>query len=287
VSDRRGVAPAPVGMVLGAVASVQFGAGLAATLFGELGPVGTVLLRVGFAAIVLMAVWRPAVRGLTREEWWLVAAFGVSLAGMNGLYYLAIDRIPQGVAVTFEFVGPLGVALAASHGRLDVLWAVLAAAGVGLLGGFGSSLDAAGVAFALGAGAWWAVYILLNARVGRAFRGGDGLALAMVVGAAVLLVPGVADAGGALLDPELLALGAGVALLSSVIPYSLELEALRRIPARVFGVLMSLEPAFAALAGFLILGQDLDAVEGAAIALVVGASAGAALTAREPRPPMD
>ena len=132
MSDRRGVAPAPVGMVLGAVASVQFGAGLAATLFDELGPVGTVLLRVGFAAIVLMAVWRPAVRGLTREEWWLVAAFGVSLAGMNGLYYLAIDRIPQGVAVTFEFVGPLGVALAASHGRLDVLWAVLAAAAFGL-----------------------------------------------------------------------------------------------------------------------------------------------------------
>jgi inner membrane transporter RhtA len=206
---------------------------------------------------------------------------------MNGLYYLAIDRIPQGVAVTFEFVGPLGVALAASRRGLDVVWAAFAAAGVGLLGGFGSSLDPAGVAFALGAGAWWAAYILLSARVGRAFRGGDGLALAMVVGTAVLLVPGVADAGDALLHPELLALGAAVALLSSVIPYSLELEALRRIPARVFGVLMSLEPAFAALAGFLVLGQDLDAIEIVAIALVVGASVGAARTAREPRPPMD
>jgi len=287
VSERRGVAPAPVGMVLGAVASVQFGAGLAATLFDDLGPVGTVLLRVGFAAVVLVAVWRPRVRGLRREERWLVAAFGVSLAAMNGLYYLAIDRIPQGVAVTFEFVGPLGVALAASRRGLDVVWAAFAAAGVGLLGGFGSSLDPAGVAFALGAGAWWAAYILLSARVGRAFRGGDGLALAMVVGTAVLLVPGVADAGDALLHPELLALGAAVALLSSVIPYSLELEALRRIPARVFGVLMSLEPAFAALAGFLVLGQDLDAIEIVAIALVVGASVGAARTAREPRPPMD
>jgi inner membrane transporter RhtA len=287
VSERRGVAPAPVGMVLGAVACVQFGAGLAATLFDDLGPVGTVLLRVGFAAVVLVAVWRPRVRGLRREERWLVAAFGVSLAGMNGLYYLAIDRIPQGVAVTFEFVGPLGVALAASRRGMDVVWAAFAAAGVALLGGFGSSLDPAGVAFALGAGAWWAAYILLSARVGRAFRGGDGLALAMVVGTAVLLVPGAADAGDALLDPQLLALGAAVALLSSVIPYSLELEALRRIPARVFGVLMSLEPAFAALAGFLVLGQDLDAIEIVAIALVVGASVGAARTAREPRPPMD
>jgi inner membrane transporter RhtA len=287
MSERRGVAPAPVGMVLGAVGCVQFGAGLAATLCDDLGPVGTVLLRVGFAAVVLMVVWRPRVRGLRREEWWLVAAFGVSLAGMNGLYYLAIDRIPQGVAVTFEFIGPLGVALAASRRGLDVVWAAFAAAGVALLGGFGSSLDPAGVAFALGAGAWWAAYIPLSARVGRAFRGGDGLALAMVVGTAVLLVPGVADAGDALLDPELLALGAAVALLSSVIPYSLELEALRRIPARVFGVLMSLEPAFAALAGFLVLGQDLDAIEIAAIALVVGASVGAARTAREPRPPLD
>jgi inner membrane transporter RhtA len=287
VSERRGVAPAPIGMVLGAVACVQFGAGLAATLFDDLGPVGTVLLRVGFAAVVLVAVWRPRVRGLRREERWLVAAFGVSLAGMNGLYYLAIDRIPQGVAVTFEFVGPLAVALAASRRGLDVVWAAFAGAGVALLGGFGSSLDPAGVAFALGAGAWWAAYILLSARVGRAFRGGDGLALAMVVGTAVLLVPGVADAGDALLDPELLALGAAVALLSSVIPYSLELEALRRIPARVFGVLMSLEPAFAALAGLLVLGQDLDAIEIVAIALVVGASVGAARTAREPRPPMD
>ena len=250
MSERRGVSPAPVGMVLGAVASVQFGAGLAATLFADLGPIGTVLLRVGFAAVVLVAIWRPRMRGLTREQWWLIAAFGVSLAAMNGLYYLAIDRIPQGVAVTFEFVGPLGVALAASRERLDVLWAVLAAAGVVLLGGFGSSLDAAGVAFALGAGASWAAYILLNARVGRTFRGGDGLALAMVAGTAVLVVPGVADAGAALLDPELLALGAAVALLSSVIPYSLELEALRRIPARVFGVLEALLIAGLAVLAF-------------------------------------
>jgi inner membrane transporter RhtA len=288
LSDSRGVSPAPVGMVLGAVTAVQFGAGLAVTLFADLGPVGTVLLRVGFAAIVLVIAWRPRIRGLTRREWELAAAFGVSLAVMNGLYYLAIDRIPQGVAVTFEFVGPLGVALAASRRGLDVVWAAMAAAGVALLGGgLGPSLDALGVVFALGAGAAWAAYILLNARVGQAFAGGQGLALAMVFGTAILIVPGVIDAGGSLLDPDLLALGFGVALLSSVIPYSLELEALRRMPARVFGVLMSLEPGLAALAGFLVLGQDVQPGEAVAIALVVAASAGAARTAREPRPPVD
>jgi inner membrane transporter RhtA len=288
LSDSRGVSPAPVGMVLGAVTAVQFGAGLAVTLFADLGPVGTVLLRVGFAAIVLVIAWRPRIRGLTRREWELAAAFGVSLAVMNGLYYLAIDRIPQGVAVTFEFVGPLGVALAASRRGLDVVWAAMAAGGVALLGGgLGPSLDALGVVFALGAGAAWAAYILLNARVGQAFAGGQGLALAMVFGTAILIVPGVIDAGGSLLDPDLLALGFGVALLSSVIPYSLELEALRRMPARVFGVLMSLEPGLAALAGFLVLGQDVQPVEAFAIALVVAASAGAARTAREPRPPVD
>jgi inner membrane transporter RhtA len=288
LSDARGVSPAPVGMVLGAVAAVQFGAGLAVTLFADLGPVGTVLLRVGFAAIVLVVAWRPSVRGRTRREWELAAAFGLSLAVMNGLYYLAIDRIPQGVAVTFEFVGPLGVALAASRRGLDVVWAAMAAAGVALLGGgLGPSLDALGVLFALGAGAAWAAYILLNARVGQVFAGGGGLALAMVFATAVLIVPGAIDAGDALLDPGLLALGFAVALLSSVIPYSLELEALRRMPARVFGVLMSLEPGVAALAGFLVLGQGVKPVEAFAIALVVAASAGAARTAREPRPPVD
>jgi inner membrane transporter RhtA len=288
LSDARGVSPAPVGMVLGAVAAVQFGAGLAVTLFADLGPVGTVLLRVGFAAIVLVIAWRPSVRGRTRREWELAAAFGLSLAVMNAFYYLAIDRIPQGVAVTFEFVGPLGVALAASRRGLDVVWAAMAAAGVALLGGdLGPSLDALGVLFALGAGAAWAAYILLNARVGQVFAGGGGLALAMVFATAVLIVPGVIDAGDALLDPGLLALGFAVALLSSVIPYSLELEALRRMPARVFGVLMSLEPGVAALAGFLVLGQDVKPVEAFAIALVVAASAGAARTAREPRPPVD
>jgi inner membrane transporter RhtA len=268
----------PTGLVLAAVASVQFGAALAKTLFDDLGPGGTVFLRVLLAALVLAALWRPRVRGHSRRDLVLAAAFGLSLAGMNLSFYGALDRIPLGVAVTFEFVGPLGVAVAGSRRPLDLLWVVLAAVGILLLSDFGDSsgLDAAGVALALLAGAFWAAYILLSARTGRVFPGGTGLALAMLVASMLLIPVGVADGGGALLEPDLLAIGAAVALLSSAIPYSLELEALRRLPEAVFGVLMSLEPAMAALAGFVVLAQDLRARELVAILLVVVASAGAA-----------
>jgi inner membrane transporter RhtA len=268
----------PTGLVLAAVASVQFGAALAKTLFDDLGPGGTVFLRVLLAALVLAALWRPRVRGHSRRDLVLAAAFGISLAGMNLSFYGALDRIPLGVAVTFEFVGPLGVAVAGSRRPLDLLWVVLAAVGILLLSDFGdfSGLDAAGVALALLAGAFWAAYILLSARTGRVFPGGTGLALAMLVASMLLIPVGVADGGGALLEPDLLAIGAAVALLSSAIPYSLELEALRRLPEAVFGVLMSLEPAMAALAGFVVLAQDLRARELVAILLVVVASAGAA-----------
>lgn len=270
----------PVGLVLLAVSSVQVGGALAKTLFDDLGPAGTVFLRVLFAAIVLGAVWRPRVRDLGRRDLILVGLFGVSLAGMNGCFYLALDRLPLGVAVTFEFVGPLGVAIAGSRKALDVLWVVLAAAGILLLAGpAGDGIDPAGVALALLAGAFWAAYIVASTRVGQVFEGGSGLALAMVVASVLLVGPGVADAGSELLDPGLLALGAAVAMLASAIPYSLELEALRRLPQRVFGVLMSLEPAVAAAAGFVVLGEVLDARELAAIALVVAASAGATRTA--------
>ena len=270
----------PVGLVLLAVSSVQVGGAVAKTLFDDLGPGGTVFLRVLFAAAVLTAVWRPAVRGLSRRDLALVALFGLSLAGMNGSFYLALDRLPLGVAVTFEFVGPLGVAVAGSRKALDVLWVVLAAAGILLLAGpVGDDIDGLGVFFALLAGAFWAAYILLSARVGEEFEGGGGLALALLVASALLLAPGVADAGEELLDPRLLLLGALVAMLSSAIPYSLELEALRRLPKRVFGVLMSLEPAVAAAAGFVVLGEVLDARELLAIGLVVAASAGATRTA--------
>ena len=273
-------------LVLGAVASVQFGAALAVTLFDQTGPVGTVLMRLGFAAIVLVVLWRPRPGSLSGAQWRDVALFGIALAGMNGCYYLALDRIDQGVTVTFEMVGPLTVAIAGSRRALDLLWVGLAAGGVLLLtGGDAGNLDPAGVAFALSAGAFWGVYILLSARVGRSLPGGSGLALAMVVATAIVAVPGAAQGGSELLSAGLLATGLAVAVLSSVIPYSFEMEALRTMPPRVFGVLMSLEPASAALAGFVVLGQDVRPAEAAAIALVVAASAGAARTAADTMPP--
>jgi inner membrane transporter RhtA len=274
--------PAP-GLVLVGIAAVQIGAALATKLFVNLGPAGTVLVRVLFAAIVLWAIWRPRPRAHGAGELRLAALFGLSLAMMNLTFYEALDHIPLGVAVTLEFVGPLGVALAGSRSRLDVLWALLAAGGVVLLGGVAAA-NTTGVLLALAAGGCWAAYILLNARIGRAFSGGDGLAIAMVIATLPLIPFGVADAGSSLLDPSLLAVGLGVALLSSVIPYSLELEALRRMRPQSFGVLMSLEPAMAALAGFVVIGQSVTAVELAGIALVVIASAGATLGTRGPAP---
>jgi len=267
--------PAP-GLVLVGITSVQVGAAFATKLFRHLGPGGTVLVRVLFAAVVLCAIWRPRLRDHGSAELRLAALFGISLALMNLTFYEALDRIHLGIAVTLEFVGPLGVALAGSRSRLDLLWALLAAAGVALLGGFGS-VNLTGAFFALAAGACWAAYILINARVGRTFSGGGGLAIAMAIGTLPLVPFGIADAGSNLLHPSFLAVGLGVALLSSVVPYSVELEALRRIRPPVFGVLMSLEPAMAALAGLVVIGQGLSALDVLAIALVVTASGGATL----------
>jgi inner membrane transporter RhtA len=268
--------PSPV-LVVGAVASVQFGAAFAKTIFDEIGPGGAVFLRMLFAAAVLMLIWRPRLSGHGRRDIVLILLFGASLAGMNGTFYAALDRIPLGIAVTFEFVGPLGVALFGSRRRLDLVWVALAAAGILLLSDFGGTdLDGLGVALALIAGAFWAAYILLSARVGQAFPGGGGLALAMMVAVVPLAPIGIAQGGADLLVVWVLAVGFAVAMLSSAIPYTLELEALRRLPAGVFGVLMSLEPALAATAGFIALGEDLAAREVVAILLVVAASAGAA-----------
>jgi inner membrane transporter RhtA len=272
-----------IALVIAAVTSLQFGAGFAVTLFDELGPAGAALVRLAVAAVVLVAIWRPRVAGHPRADVRVAALFGLSLGLMNWAIYSAMDRIPLGIAVTIEFAGPLAVAVLASRRALDLLWVALAAAGILLLADPGGDLDALGVLFALLAAALWAAYILLSARTGRLFPGGSGLAIAMVVGAVVLAPAGVAQAGAELLEPHLLAAGAAVALASSVIPYSLELEALRRLPPRVFGVLMSLEPAVAALAGLIVLDQALGAREWAAIALVVVASAGATLgAARRP-----
>ncbi len=269
--------------MLSGIVSVQFGAAIATTLFDDLGPSGTVFLRVAFSAVVLAAFWRPRIARNDREGWRLVAMFGVSLAAMNLCFYEALDRIPLGIAVTFEFVGPLAVAIAGTRRRADLVWALLAAAGIVLLSPIsGGGLDALGVVLALLAGASWGAYILLSARVGRAFPGGRGLAAAMVIAAVLLIPAGIAGAGDAFTDARLLAVGGVVALLSSVIPYSLELEALRRLPASTFGVLMSLEPGVAASVGFVVLGQDLRTSEVLAIVLVVAASAGALGTATTP-----
>jgi inner membrane transporter RhtA len=276
------LARAPSGaLVLGAITSVQFGSALAATLFARVGPGGAVLLRLLSATIVLLALWRPRLRGRPRRELLLASAFGLVLAGMNVTFYHAIHRIPLGIGVTIEFVGPLAVAVAGSRRRIDLLWVALALAGIlALTRGGAHGLDTLGVVLALIAGGFWGGYILLNARVGRAFERGTGLALAMCVASLVALPFGIVEGGTHLIEPHSLALGAAVGMLSSAIPYSFEIEALRRIAAPVFGVLMSLEPGMAALAGLIVLGQGLSLRAVGGIALVVVASIGASRQTR-------
>ncbi|WP_329121009.1 EamA family transporter [Streptomyces sp. NBC_01465] len=266
----------PVGLVLAGGISVQFGAAVAVWLMPRVGALGVVSLRLLVAAAVLLVVCRPKVRGLSRADWGTVLIFGVAMAAMNGLFYQAADRIPLGAAVTLEVLGPLALSVFASRRLSSVLWAGIALCGVALLsgGGFGG-LDPVGAAFALGAGAMWAAYIVFSARTGARFPRADGLALAMGVAAVLMLPLGIADAGAKLLVPSTILLGAAVALMSSVLPYTLEMLALRRLPNSVFAVLMSLEPAIAALAGFLVLHQALSAVDALAISLVIVASMGA------------
>jgi inner membrane transporter RhtA len=277
------LAPAPSpALVLGAIASVQFGAAIAVTLFARIGPGGAVWLRLLGGTVILVPLWRPRWRGRSRSDLLLAGVFGFVLASMNFTFYSSIHRIPLGIAVTFEFIGPLMVAIAGSRRPLDLVWVVLAAAGIlALTEGGVHHLDGLGVALALLAGGLWAAYILINARVGRAFEGATGLSLAMCVATLLMAPLGVAQGGSHLLEPRSLLLGAAVGLLSSAIPYSFENEALRRISPGVFGVLMSIEPAMAALAGFIALGQGLTARAVLGIALVVIASVGAARRTRE------
>lgn len=273
--------PSPA-LVLGAIGSIQFGAALGTTLFSRLGPGGAVTVRLVTATVMLLLIWRPRIRGRTRRELLLAAMFGAILGAMNLTFYEALHRIPLGIAVTLEMVGPMAVAVGGSRRARDLVWVGLAGLGiVALARGRAHGLDGLGVALALAAGSLWGLYILVNARVGRAFAGGTGLALAMVVSSLVVLPVGVAQAGSRLLEPHALAVGAAVGLLSSAIPYTLEVESLRRIAAPVFGVLMSLEPGVAALAGFLVLGQGMSARAVLGIALVVLASVGASRRTRE------
>ncbi|WP_326798413.1 EamA family transporter [Streptomyces sp. NBC_01808] len=272
-----------VALVVTGALSTQFGAAVAALLFPRAGALGVVTLRLTLAAALLMLIFRPRVRGHSRGDWAVLCGFGVALGGMNMAIYQAIDRIPLGAAVTLEVLGPLTLSVLAGRRVASLLWAALALGGVVLLsgGGFGG-LDPAGVAFALGAGCMWATYIVMSARAGARFPRADGLAIAMSVGAVISLPVGVASAGGRLVDPATLGLGLAVAVMSSGLPYALDQFALRRLPAATFALMMSLAPAVAALAGYLVLDQGLTAVQCAAIGMVIAASIGAVRT--PPRP---
>ncbi len=265
-----------MGLVLGALLSGPFGGAVAALLFPRVGVDGVVTLRLTIAALVLLAVSRPRVRGHRRADWWLIAGFGAALAGMNTLAYHAIARIPLGPVVMLEVLGPLVLSVVTARRAAGWLWAGLAAAGVAVLSSTGfDRLTPAGIGFAAAAGAVWAGYIVASARAGQRFPRTDGLALAMTAAAIITLPLGAATAGTALIDPPVLAAGAAVAVLSSALPYSLELLALRHLPTMTFAVLMSLGPAVAAVAGYVVLHQRLSPVEGLAIALVIAANAGA------------
>jgi inner membrane transporter RhtA len=285
MSDARRIAPLSVGLVLLAIVSIQCGAAVAISIFDRVGFAGAVLLRNLLAVPVLAAIWPPSLRGRGRSDLWLIAAFGVALGVMNLAIYAALDRIPLGVAVTVEFLGPLGVAVFKGGGPLALLWAALAACGVAALAGpFGGSADLLGIAFAAVAALGWASYILLGGRVGRVFAGASGLTIGVTIAALIQLPAGLASGGSELVAPAVLGAGAAAAVLSTVVPYAAEIEALRRIPPAPFGVLMSLEPAVAALVGLIALDQGLDAGEIAGISLVVIASIGAIRTARLPAP---
>ncbi|HEY0952909.1 EamA family transporter [Nocardioides sp.] len=275
-SSRGLVSPvSPVWLVLTGILSVQFGAGIAKSLFDEVAPTTIVWLRLVTSAVVLVALARPALRGRSGSDWLVVLGFGVSLGVMNWAIYQSFARIPLGIAVTLEFIGPLTLAVVGSRRVRDLVWVLLAAIGVALLGLRDGDLTLAGVLFALLAGAMWAAYILLSAQTGRRWPGFDGLALASVVATALLTPFAIGTGGSDLLDPRILALGAAVGLLSSVVPYSCELVALRSLRPSVFSVLMSLEPAAAALAGIVVLGELLSATQWVALVCVVVASVGA------------
>lgn len=279
---RRIDAIPPQALLLGAVFSVQFGSAFADQTFAQVGPGGVAFLRVLFTAIVLGVLVRPSLRGRTRREIVTVCAYGITLAAMNWSFYEALHRLPLGVAVTIEFTGPLAVAVAGSRRALDALWVVLAGGGVVLLATRGShaGVHLSGVLLGLIPAGCWACYILLTKRVGSSFGALEALAIGTMVGSFVVLPAGIVQGGTALLRPSVLGACLAVAMLSSLVPYSLELVALRRMTTAAFGLLMSLEPAVAALAGLIILGQQFTLVLAAALVLVVVASVGTTVTGR-------
>ena len=276
----------PLPALLLAMLSIQGGAAFAKSLFPALGPGGTTALRVTLAAALLLLAFRPDLRALTRADWRAIVPYGAALGLMNLSFYFALERLPLGLAVTLEFVGPLLLSLFLSRRVADVGWVLLAALGIVLIAPVGESaghLDLTGAGLALLAGAFWAAYIVTGGAVGRRVPGTTGVVAGMLVAALVVLPFGAAQAGaGLLLRPGLLLAGLAVALLSSALPYSLEMIALRAIPPHIFGVLMSLEPAIAALSGWLLLHEALTSRQWLALLCVAAASAGISLTARRP-----
>ena len=273
--------PAPL-LVLAGIATVQVGSAVARNVFDDLGAAGITLLRIGLASLLLLLVLRPKLRTWSRQAWLAAAVLGIVMSSMNLVFYLSIRTVPLGIAVTVEFLGPLLLALVQTRRLLDLLWALLAAGGVVLLGvDTTSGIPLSGLSLALLAGLFWAAYILASAHVGRTLPGTDGLAVALAVGTLLVLPFGASGASAVLDQPSLLVPAFAVAVLSSVIPYGFELSALRRIPTRVFGILMSLEPAAAAIAGLLVLDQRLHTREIVALAMVSAASAGVTMARRD------
>jgi inner membrane transporter RhtA len=261
-------------MTLAAIATVQLGSSIAKNLFGAVGPLGLVWLRVTMAGLILAIAVRPRWRGHSRHDWLVLAGYSLALVAMNFTFYQAISRIPISIAVTIEFLGPLSVAVLKSRGARDLIWVGLAGLGVVLLGGAPQSLTWAGVAFALAAAACWAGYILVAPKVGAVWRGAEPVAWANIFGAVVLTIPMLTIDGSRLGHLWIWGAGAAVGLLSSVAPYALELKALRTLDQRIFSILMSLEPAVAAVFALIIVGERLTPTELAAMACVIVASIG-------------
>lgn len=275
----------PVPAVLLAIISVQGGAAIAKGLFPAVGAAGTASLRIGLSALMLLVAVRPRLGQLRAAQWRAVVPYGVALGCMNFLFYCALARVPLGLGVTLEFVGPLLVALAGSRRWLDVLWAVLAGAGIALIAPWGGhGIDPLGMLLALAAGGCWAIYIVLGGRVAEVLPGNTAVAIGMLFATVAVLPFGLAGGKLATLTLPQLGLGAALALLSSALPFTLEMQALKHLPTRTFSILMSIEPAAAALCGWLFLGEHLSVAQWLAVLLVMAASAGATLTARQVLP---
>ncbi|MCV9928661.1 DMT family transporter [Flavobacterium sp. LS1R49] len=272
----------PLPAVLLAIISVQCGAAIAKTLFPAIGAAGTASLRIGISALILLLVYRPNLRMITPAQWKLVIPYGLSLGAMNLIFYLAIERIPVGLGVTLEFIGPLLVAVFGSKRMVDYLWVLLAAIGIALIAPWSNNgIDLIGVLFALLAGALWAAYIVLGGKVSRVMKDGDAVATGMLF-ASILIVPfGIMENGLSNLTPSLLGMGVALALLSSAIPFTLEMKALGQLPPRTFSILMSLEPAAASICAFFFLQEHLTFYEILAVGFVIIASVGSTVTAKK------